>query len=285
MCWPPSWPDFRSTGAPIDVKKDLVCANQYAASVAGDYGADPDQSWTLVGHSLGASIVLIPRDDVLDEPGGTLDPCIDGLPDFGAIVAVEGCYYDSPDDPIGDVTMPESGTPVTLVAGEKDETCPAWQSANAARALEEAGYDVTLVTIPGGTHGTPLFLDPSQDPWAQLRSDDPGDPVGDRVRAVLTLGATSPLGRMRVHPRPGAHRELTAEVPGRAPERPRGSAWIEPGPGGMAAMLGRTDLPTLRRKVRPAPSGTLQPVGPTAPAGASRWRISRAVASGSTSWS
>lgn len=177
-------PDFRSMGAPIEMKQDLVCAIQYAASVAGDYGVGPDQPWTLVGHSLGAEIVLIPRDDVLDEPGGELDPCIDGQPDFGAIVAMEGCYYDSPDDPISDVTMPESGTPVTLVAGEKDETCPVWQSEKAAQALEEAGYDVTLVTIPGGTHGTPLFLDPSQDPWAQLPSDDPGGQA--TVAAILS---------------------------------------------------------------------------------------------------
>ena len=176
--------DFRSTGSGIDMKKDLVCANQYTASVAGDFGADPDQSWTFVGHSLGAGIVLNPRDDVLEEPGGALDPCIEGLPDNGAIVAMEGCYYDSPDDPISDVTMPGPGIPVTLVAGEKDDTCPAWQSENAAQALEEAGYDVTLVTIPGGTHGTPLFLDTSQDPWAQLPSDDPGGQA--TVAAILS---------------------------------------------------------------------------------------------------
>lgn len=175
--------DYRSTGSGIDMKKDLVCANQYAASVAGDYGADPDQSWTFVGHSLGAGIVLNPRDDVLDEPGGALDPCTEGLPDKGAIVAMEGCYYDSPDDPISDVTMPGAGIPVTLVAGEKDDTCPAWQSEHAAQALEEAGYDVSLVTLPGGTHGTPLFFDPSQEPWAQLSSDDPGGQA--TVAAIL----------------------------------------------------------------------------------------------------
>lgn len=176
-------PDYRSTGSGIDMKRDLVCANSYAASVAADYGADPDQSWTFVGHSLGAGIALIPRDDVLDDPGGALDPCIEGLPDKGVVVAMEGCYYDSPDDPISDVTMPGAGIPVTLVAGEKDQTCPAWQSENAAQALEEAGYDVTLVTLPGGTHGTPLFLDPSQDPWAQLPSDDPGGQA--TVAAIL----------------------------------------------------------------------------------------------------
>lgn len=176
-------PDYRSTGSGFDMKKDLVCANQYAASVAGDYGADPDQSWTFVGHSLGAGIVLLPRDEDLEEPGGPLGPCIEGLPGKGAIVAMEGCYYDSPDDPISDVSMPGAGIPVTLVAGEKDETCPAWQSENAARALEEAGYDVTLVTIPGGTHGTPVFFDTSQDPWAPLPSDDPGGQA--TVAAIL----------------------------------------------------------------------------------------------------
>ena len=57
--------------------------------------------------------VLIPRDDVLDEPGGALGPCTEGLHDVGAIVAMEGCYYDAPADPISDVTMPGPG-----IAGE-----------------------------------------------------------------------------------------------------------------------------------------------------------------------
>jgi acetyl esterase/lipase len=176
-------PDYQSMASEIDIKKDLVCANQYAASVAGNYGADPDQPWTLVGHSLGASLVLIPRGDVLADTGGVLDPCIEGLPETDAIVAMEGCYYDSPDDPINDMSMKLPGIPVTLVAGEKDETCPPWQSENAAQALSEAGNDTTVVTIPGGTHGTPLFLDPSQDPWAQLPTDDPGGQA--TVAAIL----------------------------------------------------------------------------------------------------
>ena len=176
-------PDYRSTGSEIDMKKDLVCANQYAASVAADYGADPDQPWTLVGHSMGASLLMYPKEEVPADTGGALDPCIEGWPDADAVVAIEGCYYNSPDDPISDIPMPGAGTPVTLVAGEKDDTCPAWQSENAAQALEEAGYDVTLVTLPGGTHGTPMFFDTSQDPWAQLPSDDPGGQA--TVAAIL----------------------------------------------------------------------------------------------------
>jgi triacylglycerol esterase/lipase EstA (alpha/beta hydrolase family) len=61
----------RSTGSALDMKKDLVCANQCAASVAGDYGGDPDMSWTLVGHSLGASLVLYPKDEVMADTGGS----------------------------------------------------------------------------------------------------------------------------------------------------------------------------------------------------------------------
>ena len=45
---------LRQTGSVDEIKKDLVCANQYAGTVAGDYGGDADQPWTLVGHSLGA---------------------------------------------------------------------------------------------------------------------------------------------------------------------------------------------------------------------------------------
>lgn len=177
-------PDYRSTGSAIEIKKDLTCANQYAASVAADFGADLDQPWTLVGHSLGASLVLYSKDEVLEGTGDALDPCVEGWPDADAIVAMEGCYYDAPGDAVGVLPMPTTGTPVTMVAGETDDTCPAWQSSNAAQALDDAGYDVTLVTIPGGTHGTPLFLDPSTDPWAPLPVDDPAGQA--TVAAILT---------------------------------------------------------------------------------------------------
>lgn len=167
-------PDYRSTGSVIDIKKDLVCSNQYAASVAADYGGDLDQPWTLVGHSLGASLVLYPKDEVLQDTGGALDPCVEGWPDADAIVAMEGCHYDYEGEDAGDLPMPPTGIPITLVAGEIDATCPAWQSEDAAKELSAAGYDTTLVTIPDGTHGTPLFLDDSQDPWGPLPNDDPG---------------------------------------------------------------------------------------------------------------
>lgn len=78
----------------LGIKNDLVCANQYAASVAADYGGDLDQPWTLVGHSLGASLVLYPKDEVLRDTGGALDPCVEGWPDAGAIVAMVGCHYE-----------------------------------------------------------------------------------------------------------------------------------------------------------------------------------------------
>ncbi len=164
-------PDFRSTSSETEMKQDLVCAMQYARSVAGDYGGNLDQGYTFVGHSLGASIVLISSASAREGTDETLASCFEGRRDPDAVVAMEGCYYESQGQALG--VMPAAGTKVTLVAGENDQTCPVWQSQDAADDLRAAGYDVTLVTIPGGTHGTPLFLDPSQDPWAQLPTDDP----------------------------------------------------------------------------------------------------------------
>ena len=177
-------PDYRSTGAEIDIKKDLVCGIHHAFAVAGEYGGDPEQPYVLVGHSMGASIVLGKLADVREGTGGTLDACFEGLPDTSdAIVSMSGCHYESPDGYTGSPDMPVPGTPVTLVAGDNDQICEGWQSEDAAEALRAAGYDTTLVMIPGGTHGTPLFLDPSQDPWAQLPSDDPGGQA--TVAAIL----------------------------------------------------------------------------------------------------
>ncbi|MCV2393698.1 hypothetical protein OEB99_05195 [Actinotalea sp. M2MS4P-6] len=164
-------PEFRSTSTELDIKADLVCAMQYARSVAGDYGGDLDQPYTFVGHSLGALIALVSDADARSGTEGVLESCFEGNRDPDVVVAMEGTYYDTRGDDL--TVMPATGTQVTLVAGENDETSPVWQSQDAADALRAAGYDVTLVTIPGGTHGTPLFLDPSQDPWAPLPTDDP----------------------------------------------------------------------------------------------------------------
>jgi dienelactone hydrolase len=169
-------PQYRSTSSVAnEMKKDLVCGIHHARTVAGEYGGDLDQPYVLVGHSMGGSIVLGPLAEVREGTGGTLDACFEGLPDApDAIVSMVGCHYESPDGSTGSPDRPVPGTPVTLVAGENDQTCEGWQSEDAAQALSEAGYDTTLVMIPGGTHGTPLFLDDSQEPWVPVSTDDPG---------------------------------------------------------------------------------------------------------------
>jgi alpha-beta hydrolase superfamily lysophospholipase len=143
--------------------------------VATEYGGDQNQPYVFVGHSLGAQLVMTPQADVREGTQGALAACFEGLPPGpDVIVSMTGCHYESPDGDTYPVTLPAAGTPVTLIAGEDDRTCEAWQSEDAATALEAAGYDTTLVVIPGGTHGTPLFLDDSQEPWVPVPTDDPG---------------------------------------------------------------------------------------------------------------
>lgn len=169
-------PNYRSTSAVAnEMKKDLVCGIHHARTVANEYGGDLDQPYVIVGHSMGASIVLGSLADVREGTGGTLDACFEGLPDAAdAIVSMSGCHYESPDGYTSSPDMPVPGTPVTLVAGDNDQICEGWQSEDAAEALREAGYDTTLVMIPGGTHGTSLFLDDSQEPWVPVPTDEPG---------------------------------------------------------------------------------------------------------------
>lgn len=179
-------PEYRSMSSSADeMKTDLVCGIQHALSVAGEYGGDPDQPYVFVGHSLGAQLVMSPQAEVREGTEGALAACFEGLPSGpDVIVSMAGCHYESPDGAPYSVTLPSPGTPVTLVAGEDDQTCEAWQSEDAAAALEAAGYDTTLVVIPGGTHGTPLFLDDSQEPWPPVPTDDPGGQQA--VNAILT---------------------------------------------------------------------------------------------------
>ena len=181
-------PDYRSTVI-LDVKRDVGCGMRYARSVAGDYGGDLDQPYAFVGHSGGAGIAMVSKEDALEGTGGTLDACYEGLPGPDVVVAIAGCYFvgpgeDRPTTPGEDLEdMPAACTPVTLVAGENDQDCPAWQSEDAAADLEAAGYDTTLVTIPGATHGTVAFADDSQDEWPPLPADDPRGQ--QTVRAIV----------------------------------------------------------------------------------------------------
>ena len=58
-----------------------------------------------------------------------------------------------------------------LLAGERDTTCPAWQSQRLAGALRDAGYHVQLIELAGADHYAPIFHEVRDDGVEALARD------------------------------------------------------------------------------------------------------------------
>lgn len=81
-------------------------------------------------------------------------------------------------------------TTIILVAGEADDVCSARQSADAADALEAAGYDTTLVTIAEANHYNSIFHDVVDGRWVTASDHPAGEQtvqtILDAIRAART---------------------------------------------------------------------------------------------------
>jgi acetyl esterase/lipase len=167
--------------------QDAECGYRYARSIADEYGGDLDRPVTSVGYSLGATLVLGGSlNDAAFGPGGTYQECFSGAPRADVTVAVAGCHYEyegqvfdfDPNTPL----WTNHETDLVLVAGENDDLCAAWQSKDAAAALQSAGYEVNLLEIAGANHFTLIFHDLVNDEWVTL----PNEPAGqETVQAIL----------------------------------------------------------------------------------------------------
>lgn len=182
--------DYRSELMPTqqwqDVYRDTECGYRYARSVASTYGGDLDQPVTIVGHSLGASIALaMGLNEAVFGPDGEFDACPGLAPRPDVVVPLSGCHYEYegrafPFDPEAyDFTYDESE--LVLIVGTEDDVCEPWQSEDAATALEDGGFDTSLVTISDGNHFTVIFHDLVGGEWLTL----PDDPAG--MTAVQTI--------------------------------------------------------------------------------------------------
>jgi dienelactone hydrolase len=153
--------DYHPDGSEQAITRELECGYRNARQIAGAYGGDLQQPVTMLGYSRGARAIWSGLDARRFGRGGTFDGCAEGAPRPRVVVAIDGCYYawgglsySFPPHRLrtGDATM-------VLVSGEADDVCPTWQSRKAARALEAAGRDTMLVTIPGANHYNPVFHD------------------------------------------------------------------------------------------------------------------------------
>ena len=182
--------DYRSELVPTpqwkDAYRDTECGYRYARSAAADYGGDLDQPVTIVGHSLGATIALaMGLNEKVYGPDGEFDSCPGVAPRPDVIVPLSGCHYEYegrtfPFDPEAyDFTYDESE--LVLIVGTDDEVCEPWQSEDAATALQDDGFDTSLVTINDGNHFTVIFYDLVGGEWLTL----PDDPAGMAVTQTI----------------------------------------------------------------------------------------------------
>jgi dienelactone hydrolase len=142
---------------PEETEQDVECGYRLVQNAAMDHGGDLDQPVTMIGFSFGASTALFSavHHDVYG-PAGTYDECFSGVPRPELVVAIAGCYYQTPgDEPTGGFSTWDTTTEsldVALVSGEEDALCEPWQSEQAANELAKAGYDTEHVKISEGTH-------------------------------------------------------------------------------------------------------------------------------------
>jgi len=162
----------------IDTVNDVECGYRFIRSIAAEFGGDLDQPVTFVGWSLGATAALgIGLTENVD-PTGKYVSCFSNAPRPDVIVAISGCYFEF--EGVKQTYFDVSGwgnknADLTLLAGDDDTTCAAWQSKDAEAQLRSAEYDVDLVMLEGANHYAPIFHDLVNGEWVVIANDPPGE--------------------------------------------------------------------------------------------------------------
>jgi hypothetical protein len=165
-------------------EKTAECSYRYGISIADEYGGDVDQPITYIGHSLGASAILVGGlDDATYGPGGTYDECFEGGPRPSVLVPISGCHYEYQGNEYGfePVEFSNQDVEIVLMVATDDTVCEAWQSQDATDVLQAEGYNARLVELEGGNHFTVIFHDLVNDEWLTL----PDDPTGAAVAQTI----------------------------------------------------------------------------------------------------
>ncbi|MGZ4646266.1 MAG: alpha/beta hydrolase [Blastococcus sp.] len=179
--------DYDPAGTADEVFRAIECGYRYARKVAPGYGGDLTRPVTAVGYSAGARFagaLVAP----MFGPAGTYDACFTGAPVPDVLVGINGCYFAYKNLTFSFSTdLGSRSVRLLLVTGQADDQCATWQSQKAAKALKDAGFDTTLVSIPGANHYTPMFHDLDHGKVTTVAHDPAGDTT---VRAILdAIGA------------------------------------------------------------------------------------------------
>ena len=96
---------------------------------------------------------------------------------------IAGCYYEYEGNTFQFDTSPYSNedAQIVMVVGSDDDVCEAWQSQDAAEALEVAGYDTDLIEVTDGDHANVVFYEIVDGEWIPA----PDDPIGDEVVQII----------------------------------------------------------------------------------------------------
>ena len=162
----------------VQAGDDISCAYQLARRTAQNYAGDLSQPVTVVGWSLGADLVLLGslQHSASDTQSGR---CPGQVPLPDVVVGISGCYYEFDGKPVSwfdDTTgWSNKGTAIHLVDGDRDTTCPAWQTEKVASALRATGYQVHVVQLAAANHYAPVFHDMRDGQWHVITDDPAGD--------------------------------------------------------------------------------------------------------------
>jgi dienelactone hydrolase len=184
LVFAPNWrTDITTLEGATNAARDAECAYRYSRAIATDYHGDLHAPMTFVGWSLGASLVLnqglTEHVDAAGEPMG----CFAEVARADVIIAISGCYYEYEGAKFDFDTsgFGNKDADITLVAGEQDTTCAAWQTEKAAAALKAAGYDVEVLILAGASHYAPIFHEHVNGQWVVV----PGSPAGQKTVEII----------------------------------------------------------------------------------------------------
>jgi dienelactone hydrolase len=183
-------PTYRSdmtTSAGLEqAGQDIACGYQLARATAPRLGGDLTQPVAALGWSLGADLAVLGG---LSEPSPN-DACSGDEAPPEVVVGISGCYYEYQGQPVtwfDDVTsLANKDADVYLLAGERDTTCPAWQSQRLADALRDAGYQVHLVQLPDADHYAPVFHEMRDGQFHVVAEDRAGEQAVQIVLDAIT---------------------------------------------------------------------------------------------------
>ena len=176
------------TGDFTRVIREAECGYRYVLQVADEYGGSSEEPVLSAGHSIGGTYALggglgVDRYG----PAGTYDECFEGAPRPDVVVSIAGCHFEAYGRTF-ELVPEQFGTgdaALLFIGAEHDETCPAWQSVDAAEVFAAAGYDATSLVVPDATHLSLLGHEVVDGEFVTLADDPASAAVAEAIMGAI----------------------------------------------------------------------------------------------------